>query len=41
MAEPDFVPFAVWSAITLAIAAVTGIAYRTYSRRKTHETSSS
>jgi uncharacterized protein (DUF2384 family) len=37
MAEPDFVPFAVWSAITLALAAVTGIVYRTYSRRKSHE----
>lgn len=38
MAEPDFVSFAVWSVITLALAGVTGIAYRAYSRRKRHET---
>ncbi len=41
MAEPDFVPFAVWSVITLALVAVTGIVYRAYSRRKSHETPSS
>jgi hypothetical protein len=41
MAEPDFVPFAVWSVITLAIASVTGIIYRAYSRKKSHATSTS
>ena len=40
MAEPEVIPFAVWSATTLAIIVVTGLVYRAYSRRKHDETAS-
>jgi len=41
MVETDFVPFAFWSIITAALVAVTGLVYRSYSRRKNHATSTS
>ena len=41
MAEPEIVPFVVWSFITLAIVLVTGLVYRTYSRRQNNAESSS
>ncbi len=34
MAEPQIVPFVIWSMATLAIALVTGFAYRAYTGRK-------
>jgi hypothetical protein len=34
MAEPEIIPFAIWSLTTLAIALVTSIVYRSYLRRK-------
>ena len=37
MEEPDVVPFAVWSVITMAIIVVAGLVYRVYVRRKNHE----
>jgi len=41
MAEPEIVPFAVWSLTTIAIVIVTGLSYRVYSRRKPNAPSSS
>lgn len=41
MAEPEIVPFAVWSLITIVIVIVTGLSYRVYSRRKPNAPSSS
>jgi len=41
MAETEFVPFAAWSVVTFVIIAVTGFAYKAYSRRKRNEASSS
>ncbi|HEY7367910.1 MAG TPA: hypothetical protein VH562_05555 [Nitrosopumilaceae archaeon] len=41
MAEPEIVPFAIWSFTTLAIALVASLVYRTYLRRKSNAESSS
>ena len=41
MAETDFVPFVFWSMITAALLAVTGLVYRSYSRRKNNATPTS
>ena len=41
MAEPQITPFVIWSLATLAIALVTGFAYRAYSGRKNNAQSSS
>ena len=40
MAEPQIVPFVIWSMATLAIGLVTGFTYRAYSGRK-HDAKSS
>ena len=40
MAEPDFVPFAIWSVVTMALLAVTGLVYRIFLRKKNEKPSS-
>ncbi|HXV66939.1 MAG TPA: hypothetical protein VD731_06935 [Nitrosopumilaceae archaeon] len=41
MAEPEIIPFAVWSIIASIIVVVTGLSYRAFSRRKIDAESSS
>lgn len=41
MAEPQIVPFVIWSLATLAIGVITGLTYRVYSSRKHSATSTS
>jgi hypothetical protein len=39
MADPDILPFAIWSALALAIVVATGLVYRSYLRGKNEEPS--
>lgn len=41
MAEPQIVPFVIWSLATLAIGLVTGFTYRAYSGRKNNANTTS
>jgi len=41
MAEPQVIPFVIWSMATLAIALVTGFTYRAFSGRKNNAETSS
>lgn len=41
MAEPQLMPFVIWSSATLAIALVAGFVYRIYLRRKNDAKTSS